>query len=645
MPAGSRPNSIRFGPFEADLRSGELRRNGRKIRLQTRPFQLLFLLLENPGEVITREEIRNKIWGPGTFVELDHSLGTAVNKLRAALDDSADNPRYIETLPKRGFRFIGKLHSSDPASSLTLSANDPSPRSHAPYSASTFSLRRALALSLVALPALAVALLGARAHLLSSAAGAPVQSLAVLPLENLSADPEQRFFADGMTDELITSLAQISSLRVISRTSVMRYAGTHKPIKEIASELGVDAIVEGTILRTGHKVRITAQLIQASTDRHLWADEYDRDATDVFALQNEVARDIASSIHLRLTSSERARLNTAPPIKPEIADLYWKGIYFTNKLTIRDFRQARSYFEQILQIDPKNARAWAGIAMVDHHFGVWGDSSAFESSKAAAYKALELDDSLVEPRAELAMVTFIYDWNIPESDRQFRRAIELNPNYARSHFYYAMMLAHTGRSEQAIREFNLARALDPLSVNTFAFGWHVYYPARQYDQAMSIIQDCIKMDPDFAMAHVRLSWSWERKGQFLKAIDESHIYRVLADGDPNKRDLKAELLRKAYLKGGARGYWLQKLAFYNDPQVASDPFVSQDIASLYAHLANEQKTLEWLEKAYQLHDPYVMYWLAVAPEYDPFRSNPRFQNLIRALGLPQTAASTAPAPS
>jgi TolB-like protein/DNA-binding winged helix-turn-helix (wHTH) protein len=453
------PSVIRFGPFAADLDSGELRRESGKLRLQSQPFQLLTLLLLRPGELVTRDEIREKLWPADTFVDFDHSLGTAINKIRAALRDSAEQPQFIETLPKRGYRFIGKVEVGteaqsgaslpEPAKGASTENSDiSSSKTHAPIprpaSSSWLSsrlMRRLLAGAAVLCIVLAASAAYSRHN--SSAHKTSVanfQSVAVLPLSNLSSNPEEIYFADGMTDELITNLAKISSLRIISRTSVMRYRDAHKSVPEIARELGVDGIVEGTVLRADGKIRIPAQLIDGSTDRHLWAEEYERSERDVLTLQSDIAREIALRVNARLTSGERVALARRRPVDPKVEDFYWKSIYYFNKTTAPDFQRARDYFERMVQKDPQNARAWTGVAMCNLNLAARGDISRVPFAKTAALKAIELDDSLAEPHAELGMLSFHFEWNVPDAERQLRRAIELNPNYYRAHSYYLHMI-------------------------------------------------------------------------------------------------------------------------------------------------------------------------------------------------------------
>jgi len=641
------PRVILFGPFAAHLDSGELCREGHKIRLQAQPFNLLVMLLERPGEVVSRDQIREKLWAADTFVDFDHSLGTAINKIRLALNDSADAPRFVETLPKRGYRFVAEVREAPtPASDVSLAVLEPAPElppaapsTRIPTPAATqASPRPARWRVLLASSALSIALLilGSYAWHQSrrTSASSPIRSLAVLPLENLSNNPEEEFFANGMTDELITNLAKISSLHVISRTSVLRYRGMHKPVSEIARELGVDGIVEGTILRSESKVRITAQLIQASTDQHLWAEEYERDTHDVLALQAEVARGIAESIHVRLTPKEQLQLSGSPVFDPQAEELYWRGLYFINKTTVPDYRRAAEYFDQLLQKNPSSARAWTGVAMAAHHLGMWGSFDDFAKAKAAALKAVALDDSLPEAHAELAMLSFVYDWNIVEAERHFRHAIELNPNYVRTHIYYALMLSHIGRAQEAIEEMERARRLDPLSPFTVGIAGNVYFAARKYDDAIRALQFTLEIDPNYRMAHARMAWSWEMKGEYQKAIDELRAANVQQGSDSGGGERNFRRIEDAYVARGVSGYLRESLAIILEGRKPGDHYDTDAIAGFYARLGETDKALDWLEEGYAVHDPFVFFWIAVHPAYDSLRSQPRFQKLLRDLKLP-----------
>jgi Tfp pilus assembly protein PilF len=413
----------------------------------------------------------------------------------------------------------------------------------------------------------------------------------------------------------------------------MRYRDAHKSVPEIARELGVDAIVEGTVLRNGGRVRSTAQLIDGQTDRHLWAEEYERGAQDVLTMQSDITRDIASSVNARLTAGERVALARTRSVDPEVEDLYWKGIYHFNKTTVPDFQRARDYFEQMLQKDPQNARAWTGVAMSNLHLAAWGDISRVPFAKAAALKAIELDDSLAEPHAELGMLTFHFEWNVPEAERQLRRAIELNPNYYRAHSYYSIMLAQLGRSEEAHEQFRQARTLDPLSAFSAAVGWHVFYCARQYEETIKVCRAALEMEPGIASAYGGLILSFKQRGEYEKAIEE----RVLSvqPGNPYLKRVKhdADRLQRALASGGERGYWKECLALFLENHDPKDPNDLDEAARLYMHLGDRARALDWLEKAYKAHDPFLIFWIVTAPEFDSLHSEPRYQKIVRDMHL------------
>src|ERR1700735_5024966 len=470
---------VRFGTYEVSLQSGEVRKSGLRIRVQQQPIKLLKALLERPGEVVTREELRGRVWPDESFGDFDQALNIAVGKLRSALGDSAENPRFIETLPKLGYRFIAEVsvvdayaRSKKPESvAEDLPATEPAHKLQVAGSAVVpqrwrWTTRRVIvALALVvSLPILAVLLIQPR-----SRPPRGIHSLAVLPLENLSGDASQNYFADGMTDELITDLAQISALRVISRTSVMLYKGAREPLPQIARELNVDAVVEGTVLRSGDQVRITAQLIQATADRHLWAQSYEGELRDTLALQNRVASAIADQIRINLTPQEQAALKSAKAVNPEAYQSYLKGRYFWNKRTADGLKAALAYFNQAIEEDPKYAKAYSGLAdtyalLGDWQYRVMTPKEAFPKAKAAAIKALELDSQLGEAHNSLAFVLDGFDWDLNSGGNEFRRAIELAPGYATAHHWYAWHLSLLGRYDEAIAEMRKAENLDPLSL-------------------------------------------------------------------------------------------------------------------------------------------------------------------------------------
>jgi TolB-like protein/Tfp pilus assembly protein PilF len=574
--------------------------------------------LERPGELVTREEICQKLWSTDTFVDFDHSLGTAINKIREILNDSAGEPCYVETLPRRGYRFIAQVTSVDPEPAPEPSA--PAPLKPAQPLATLLPRARFFYAPVgvwfavaVLLALLGVNFRGWRPRLTSAEneATPKVKSIAVLPLLNLSNDPEQQFFADGMTDELITNLARISSLRVISRTSAMAYLGTRKPAAQIARELGVDALVEGSVVRSGSKVRITAQLIHAASDRHMWAQSYDRELSDVLTVQGEVAREIADRISARLTPQEQAELARPHPVNPEVAILYFKGSYFLSQL---DAVRARDSFMQAIHLDPNNAESWAGLADALHTMAALGDYEIFPAARDAANKALEIDESQAQALMVLGVVSFLYDWNPPESEAYFRRSIEARPGYGLSHALFASTLAHHGKSQEAIEQIRLAVALDPMSVLTNSFTWHVYFSSRQYDNALRSILGTAEVDPAFAPASWKLSVSWEQKGEYEKAI--------AASGDQGPE------LSRALAAGGARAYWQRKLEL-----LLQEKYGFASIARCYMHLGMREEALKALEKGFRMRDPYLIFWLPIYEEFDPLRSEPRFHKMLHGVGF------------
>jgi TolB-like protein/DNA-binding winged helix-turn-helix (wHTH) protein/Tfp pilus assembly protein PilF len=605
----STPRRFSFGPYEADLHSGELLKNGRRVRLQSQPFQLLTMLLERPGELVTREEICQKLWPADTFVDFDHSLGTALLKIREALDDSAAEPQFVQTLHKRGYRFIAPVTAVG-----MMPEPSPPPATDSEGDPVDEGRRNAVPRKIVWLcVALGIAVSGGwywlRPH--------PVTSIAVLPLANLSGDASQQFFADAVTDELTTNLAQIGSIRVISHTSAVACSGVKKSAAEIARCLGVDALVEGSVARSGNRVRITTQLIRAASDSHLWAHTYDREIRDVLTVQGEMAREIAESISARLTPREQAQLSRAHPVDAEAALLYFKGSYFLSQL---DTPRAKEVFTEAIQRDPNSAEAWAGLADTLHTMGVQGDYDAFSQAKIAANKALSIDSSQAQALMVLGIVSFLYDWDPAQSEAFFRRSIESRPSYAMAHALFADMLAHHGKFEEAIRETKLASAYDPVSVLTNSMAWHTYFCARRYDDALNVMLSAREVDPTLGPDNWRVATSWEQKGEYQKAIEAT-----------SPED--APTLRAALASGGERGYWQRKLEILLSGRDPNDRSGFTAIARCYMHLGKREQALQALEKGYQMHDRYLIFWLPIYEEFDPLRSEPRFQKMLRGLGI------------
>ena len=631
---------VRFGAYEVSLQSGEVRKAGLRIRVQQQPMKLLEILLERPGEVVTREELRSRVWADESFGDFDQAVNIAIAKLRSALGDSADNPRFIETLPKRGYRFIADVSVVDadarPKRSEfaagDLPATEPGDKLQgaglavAPKRRLWPALRVIVALALVlGLPILAVWLFRSRGR-----APTGIRSLAVLPLDNLSGDASQNYFADGMTDELIIDLAQISALRVISRTSVMVYKGARKPLPQIARELNVDAVVEGTVLRSGDQVRITAQLIEASTDKHLWSQSYEGELRDTLALQNRVARTIADQIRINLTPQEQAALKNVKVVNPEAYESYLKGRYFWNKRTANGLKVALAYFNQAIEEDPKYAQAYSGLAdtyalLGDWEYGVLAPKEAYPRAKAAASKALELDDTLSEAHASLASLG-MFDWDWQSAGKEFRRAIELNPGYATAHQWYAWNLNLLGRQSDAIAEMRKAESLDPLSLIISADMADVLFVARLYDESIQQSRKTLEMDPNFAVARFELGQVYLEKHMHNEAVAQLQKAVQLSEGNPT---FIANLAR-AYFASGKRS---EAVKLLSDLKKRSNPSYSNasEIAVIYASLGDTDQAMNWLEKAYaERFNPGVL----LRPGFDPLRSDSRFQNLVHRIGLP-----------
>ncbi len=630
---------LRFGVFELDLRAGELRKHGLRVRLQEQPFQVLAALLEHPGEVVTREELQKKLWPADTFVDFDHGLNKTINKIREALGDSAESPRFVETVSRRGYRFLAEVKVADatpargtaPATqphpiTETRERPDPTGKPPTPKSAPPRLVWKIAALmALLATASLATWKLYSWKH-----PSPIIRSLAVLPLESLSSDASQDYFADGMTDELISDLGQISALRVISRTSVMAYKRARKPLPQIARELDVDAVVEGTVLRSGDQVRITAQLIEAATDKHLWSQSYEGQLRDTLALQNQVARAIADQIRINLNSQEQAALKSVRVVNPEAYESYLKGRYFWNKRTADGLKVALAYFNQAIEQDPKYAQSYSGLAdtyalLGDWQYAVMTPKEALPKAKAAAIKALELDSTLGEAHNSLAFCLDGFDWDFPSAGKEFQRALELNPGYATTHHWYAWHLSLLGRYDEAIAEMRKAESLDPLSLIINADLAELLLLAHSYDESMLQSRKTIEMDPNFALAHNQLGQAYLQKQMRDEAITELQKAVQLSAGSPT---CMANLAR-AYAASGKKS---EAAKLLTDLKKRSSPGYSHasEIAVIYAALGEKNQAMSWLEKGFEERfNPGVL----LRPGFDSLRSDPRFQELVRRIGL------------
>jgi len=458
-----------------------------------------------------------------------------------------------------------------------------------------------------------------------------IRALAVLPLENLSGDITQDYFADGMTEALIASLAKIGSLRVISRTSVMRYKGTRKPLPEIAQELNVEAIVEGSVMRSGDRVRITAQLIHAQIDQHLWAESYDRDVRDVLGLQSDVATKIANEVHIKLTPRERARLKQVRPLNPEVHDAYLKGRYCLNKRNAEGFKKALAYFDHAIQLDPACALAYAGLAdtytlLGAASYGTLTPRDVMGKAKEAAMKALLLDDELAEAHASLAFVRFRLDWDWSGAEQEFQHAVELNPNYATAHHWHALFLAAMGKTEDALAEINRAQAQDPLSLIVRSGVGRVFHFAREYQRAIAQFCSALEMDPNFAQAHFDLGMSYAQCGRLSDAIAEIKQASSLAG-----RPVTLAVLGHVCGMAGDRNAALNVIN--NLKSLSEAQYVSPlEFAYVHIGLGERDQAFSCIEEAYRQRAGLLVY-LKVEPMFDRIRSDPRFQETLRKIGL------------
>jgi TolB-like protein/Tfp pilus assembly protein PilF len=579
---------LRFGLFDLDVRAGELRKSGMKLRLQGQPLQVLAILLEHAGELVTREELRSQIWTADTFVDFDHSLHNAVARLREVLGDSAEAPRYIETLPRRGYRFIAQVGATN--------VDD---------SGSRVSLRAADARQ--------------------------IRSIAVLCLEDLSGDSSHDYFADGMTEALITSLAKIKALRVISRTSAMQYKGVRKSLPQIARELNVDSVIEGSVLRCGDRIRITAQLIHASNDEHLWAESYERDFRDILSLQSEIARQVADKVKIILTPEEHASLGKNRQVNPEAHELYLKARYHWNKRSEEGVRKALSYFRRAIDFDPTDAQAHAGLADVYNILGYYNSlppMEAYAEAKASALKALQLDNSLAEPHATLGVIKRDFEWDWAGAEVEFQRAIEISPGFAEAYHWNSTLLSMMGKHSEALQEKRRALALDPLSVVIRSDLGRMFYFSGDYDRALEQYRAALDMDPNFGSAHLWLANVYEQKGQFEDALAE------LQTGMRLSSDSTYALAKWGHACGVAGKADEARAALHQLHERSKQKYVSPyDISMVHLGLNELDEAFAWLEKAFEDRSIWLGY-LNVEPQLDRLRSDPRFQSLHRRVGLP-----------
>ena len=627
---------FRFGAFEFHVQARELRKHGLRIKLAGQPISVLAMLLERHGEVVTREDLQARLWPAGTYVDFEHSVNAAVKRLRQALGDSADSPRFIETLARNGYRFIAPL--SERIDDLA----EPAGQKQAEEPQSAVQVKKAAKwLRFLAFPRvtggvlllilIAGFIIGLHERRPTRTGSGPIRSLAVLPLANLSGDPDEEYFVEGMADALRQHLEVISALRVVSRTSSMYYRGSSKPLPEIARQLNADAVVEGSVLRSGNRVRINVELIQTASDTRVWGGSYDRDLKDIFVLQAEVAQKIADEIRATLSPPDRARLARRHTPDPDAYLAYSKGRFFWNRRTEVDLKRAIGYFQQAIEEDPNYALAYDGLAdcwLPLGWYAYMAPSETFPYAKVAVMKALALDDSLAEAHTSLAFVTLYYDRDWADAEREFRRAIELNPNYANGHHWYAEFLSLVGRHAEAIAESERARELDPLSniINTWVGSR--YFFARQYDKAIEQYRNAVEMDPGFVPVHLVLGHALEQKHMYQEAIAELEKAVSLSGGSP----VYMASLAHAY---GVAGRQSQAKKLFDDLRnLSKQRYVSSyDLALASLGIGETDQAFTLLARAVEERSPRAAF-LGVDPRFDGLRSDARFKELMIRIERP-----------
>ncbi len=632
---------VSFGPFTVDFRSAELKKHGVRVKIQDRSFEILTILLERPGQVVTRDELRNRLWPEGTFVDFDNNISASMGKLRGALSDSAATPRYIETVG-RGYRFIADVRQvpgTFEAPTPTLVPQAAAPGQPAQVSALSTVQKSPPRSRRIWMPVAAVALLTLAGFLvyslLSRTRSRPPSGkvmLAVLPFANLTGDAAQEYFSDGLTEEMIAHLGRLDPqhLGVIARTSIMPYKNSQKQVDAIARELSVEYVLEGSVRREPGKVRITAQLIQASDQTHIWSQEYDRELSSLLAIQGDIARQIAEEIQLTFDRQARSASSNVvlSPGRYEAYDLYLRGQYFLNKRTIPAFQQAIEAFQQSTAKYPDDARAYAGLAnsyMLLSAYSLSHESDYASKARVAAIRALQLDDNLPEAHTALALVVQNYDWNWQVAEKEFRRAIELDPNYATAHHWYAEHLTWRGRFDEALRESEQARKLDPLSLIIAADRGAILYYSRQYDRAIQQLQSVLALEPNFPRAHLIAS-VYAEKGMLREALADVEKQRPNVE-PPWYWSTLAYVYGRCGRPAEAR-HALNELKKIGG-HTRMDPAV---FLFAYAGTDDKEQLLATLETAYAQHSSAIT-TLKVAPAYDAVRNEPRFQDLLRRLGF------------
>ena len=627
--------SLKFGAdFELDLRSYELRRSGVPLKLEPTPFGILSFLLERRGELVSRQEIVERIWGKGVFLDTDNSINGAIRKIRQVLNDDPENPRFIQTVTGKGYKFITPVAELEESAQQihVLQPPDPAKIASAP---GTSRISRAVVLVTGILVALGLSLWLVAAVSYRTRGSAPIGSIAVLPLDNLSGDPSQDYFADAMTDELITELAKVGALRVVSRTTVTRYKHTNKSLPEIARELNVDGIVEGSIVRSAQRVRITAQLIHATTDHHLWAETYERDLGDALRLQNDVAQAIALHVQTQLTPQLQAPFRSARPVNPESYEAYLKGRYYLYNQSFTmpgPLNQAKTYFEEAIKKDPSFSSAYSGLAnsylfLVYFGQGQMPAEDGYKLAKQAAQKALELDENNGEAYDVLGQLSWHADRDWNAAERAFNQSLALAPSFSCAHEDRAIFLAFRGRREEALAGIEKSKQIDP-GPNSALAELAVYFQLRDWEHLVKAGQREVASNPDEWTMHADLGVGYEGKGRLPEAIAEYQKALELSNGN---LDLIASI-GHAYAVMGRRAE-AQKLLQGLEEKVKAGQASPYLAATIYAGLGQKDKAFQLIEKAYREKSLDVSWILKPDLRTENLRTDPRFQDLLHRVGM------------
>jgi TolB-like protein/DNA-binding winged helix-turn-helix (wHTH) protein/Tfp pilus assembly protein PilF len=627
-PQSQLPRVVRFGTFEVEVPAGELRKNGLKLKLQEQPFQVLCMLLEHPGEVVTREDLRSRLWPGDTFGDFDHGLNGAIKRLRDTLGDSSENPRFVETLARRGYRFIAPVDKvTEPKTGLRSLLARATHASRLPYVLGPAG-------AAVAIIALIAAFNWAGNYRSSvGAGGLTIKSLAVLPLKNFSSDPEQEYFADAMTDQLIAELSRINSLKIISRTSVMQYKREErKSLPQIARELGVDGIIEGSVLRSGNRVRIAAHMIYAPTDQSLMAETFEGDLSDVLKIQREVAESITAKIRVKLTPEQQSRFREAPKVNPEAYQAYLAATHVDTS-GYQGIKKVQSYLEKAIEKDPNFVSAYTSMAMsyVLLAANRWqSPGEAFPAAKQAIHKAMELDEKNCEAHAVLARISWEYDWDWQTAEKMYLDGLGLCPNDSGLHFEYAVYKAVNGRIAEARAEMAKTRELDPIRSEPLDGEAVINYHLRDYKVLIEIDRAFVVQDSNNWLAHYWLGVGYEGSGQTLPAIPEYQKAVDLSQGDSDTIAALAHAYSATSKRAEAQKIlheWLrQSETSYVSPYM---------IATVYAGLGGRDKAFDYLEKAYEERSADLPYFLRADLRMDNLRSDPRFKDLMHRMNFPQ----------